>query len=82
MVAREEGFGYDIGVGPVLIVKTGTTVPGVLERRGDYEQWFTAGMGLSDRQVSLCRVDQDEEQGQLPDPSGLGVTHREIGVIA
>ena len=69
MVARRERFGYDIGVGPVLIVKTGTTVPGVLERRGDYEQWFTAGMGLSDRQVSVCRVDQD---GELPSPTGLG----------
>jgi GMP synthase (glutamine-hydrolysing) len=56
-------------VGPVLIVKTGTTVPAVLQRRGDYEQWFTAGMGLPDRQVSVCRVDQGEA---LPDPSQLG----------
>jgi len=56
-------------VGPVLIVKTGTTVPAVRERRGDYEQWFAAGMGLSDRQVRVCRV----EEGQaLPDPAELG----------
>lgn len=56
-------------VGPVLIVKTGTTVPAVRERRGDYEQWFAAGMGLSDRQVSVCRVD---EGAALPDPADLG----------
>ncbi len=53
-------------MGPVLIVKTGTTVPAVRERRGDYEHWFAAGMGLSDRQVTVCRVD---EGGSLPDPT-------------
>jgi GMP synthase (glutamine-hydrolysing) len=68
-VARQGGFGYHSVVGPVLIVKTGSTLPAVRERRGDYEAWFTSGMGLSDRQVVVCRVAEGDE---LPDPAGLG----------
>ena len=59
---------------PVLIVKAGTTVPGVLSRRRDCEVWITAGMGLAHSQVKVCSVYLDEA---LPDPrdfSGVVVT--------
>ncbi len=49
----------------VLIVKTGTTVPGVLRRRQDFESWIAAGMGLPDTYVRVCRVFEGEA---LPDP--------------
>lgn len=32
------------GVGPVLIVKTGEALPGLRERRGDYEDWLAEGL--------------------------------------
>jgi GMP synthase (glutamine-hydrolysing) len=32
----------------VLIVKTGTTVPSVVKRRGDFEHWIAAGLGIGD----------------------------------
>lgn len=52
---------------PVLIVKAGTTVPGVLSRRRDFEVWITAGLGLAHSQVNVCSVYLDES---LPDPRG------------
>lgn len=52
----------------VLIVKAGTTVPGVLERRRDFEVWITAGMGLAPAQVRVCAVYLEET---LPDPRGI-----------
>jgi len=43
-------------VAPVLIVKTGTTVPDVARRRRDFESWIASAMGLSDAQVQTRRV--------------------------
>lgn len=49
---------------PVLIVKTGTAAPSAL-RRGDFEQWITAGLGLEPTAVEVRRVDQG---ASLPSP--------------
>ncbi|MGD8863291.1 MAG: glutamine amidotransferase [Myxococcales bacterium] len=49
----------------LLIVKTGTTVPNVAPRRGDFESWFAAGMGLPLAQARVVRVDLGEA---LPAP--------------
>jgi GMP synthase (glutamine-hydrolysing) len=71
-------------VAAVLIVKAGTTVPGVLARRQDFETWIAAGMGLALSDVVVCRVYMGDP---LPDPldlagvvvtgSGAMVTDRE-----
>ena len=53
----------------VLIVKTGTTVPSVAQRRKDFESWITTAMGLAERQVEVRRVYQDEP---LPAPGDVG----------
>jgi GMP synthase (glutamine-hydrolysing) len=55
---------YAIVVAPVLIVKTGTTVPDVARRRRDFESWISASMGLQDAQVQTSRV---YEGDALPD---------------
>ena len=55
-------------VSDVLIVKTGTTVPGVLRRRQDFEHWIAAGMGLPDSRVRVCRVFEGEA---LPEPRAV-----------
>jgi GMP synthase (glutamine-hydrolysing) len=57
-----------------LIVKTGGTLPAVRERRGDYEDWIAAGMGLASDAVDVVVVHEGEH---LPDPvapSGVVVT--------
>src|SRR5687768_1034234 len=56
--------GRQLCVAPVLIVKTGTTVPDVARRRRDFESWISAAMGLGDADVQVSRVYQDEP---LPD---------------
>jgi GMP synthase (glutamine-hydrolysing) len=53
---------------PVLIVKTGTTVPGVVARRRDFETWITAGLGLSAQAVRVCAVYLGDA---LPEPSAF-----------
>ena len=52
-------------MGPVLIVKTGTTVPAVRARRADFESWISSAMGLSPRQTTVCSVYEGEA---LPSP--------------
>jgi GMP synthase (glutamine-hydrolysing) len=53
-------------VDPVLIVKTGTTVPNVVTRRQDFETWIARGMQLPPDAVAVRRVYMDEA---LPAPS-------------
>ncbi len=57
-----------------LIVKTGSTLPALRERRGDYEDWIAEGMGLARDAVDVVSVHEGEP---LPDPasvSGVVVT--------
>ncbi len=49
-----------------LIVKTGSTLPGLRERRGDYEDWIAEGMGLARDAVDVVSVHEGEP---LPDPA-------------
>ncbi len=48
---------------PVLIIKTGSALPHLVRDRGDYEDWIASGMGARD--ISVCRLSDDEE---LPSP--------------
>jgi GMP synthase (glutamine-hydrolysing) len=52
-------------VRPLIVVKTGTTLPGLRERRGDYEDWIVAGLGIPWEQVQVVAV---HEGAALPDP--------------
>jgi GMP synthase (glutamine-hydrolysing) len=50
----------------VLVVKTGSTLPGILEARGDFDDWIVAAMGLTRDVVEVV----DAHRGApLPDPS-------------
>jgi GMP synthase (glutamine-hydrolysing) len=58
----------------VLIVKTGSTLPAIRSRRGDFEAWIARGMGLAPDAVEVVAV---AEGGALPDPgapAGVVVT--------
>jgi GMP synthase (glutamine-hydrolysing) len=57
-----------------LIVKTGGTLPELRARRGDYEEWIAAGMGLAREEVDVVVVAEGEP---LPTPettAGVVVT--------
>jgi GMP synthase (glutamine-hydrolysing) len=61
-------------MGSVVIVKAGVTVPSVAERRGDFEDWISAGLGLAPSRIRVVRVFEGEA---LPDPgscAGIVVT--------
>lgn len=45
---------------PILILKTGDTLPAIRARRGDFDDWMRCGMRLARDQVSVCEVHRDE----------------------
>jgi GMP synthase (glutamine-hydrolysing) len=58
----------------VLILKTGDTLAPIRARRGDFEDWIAAGMGLARAQVDVVDA---RRGGPLPDPAasaGIVVT--------
>jgi GMP synthase (glutamine-hydrolysing) len=69
---------------PLLIVKSGRTLPELARRRGDYEDWIAAGMGLAASRIRIAHVYQD---ALLPEPEAIAgvvvtgssamVSHRE-----
>jgi GMP synthase (glutamine-hydrolysing) len=58
----------------VLIVKTGGTMPEVRARRGDYEAWIAAGMGLSPADVDVAEVADGAPLPAADAPAGVVVT--------
>lgn len=66
----------------IALIKAGTTIEQIRDQDGDYEDWFSEGLGLS----GLLQIDVYRHQ-QLPDPDHLGgiivtgspsmVSHRE-----
>jgi len=69
---------------PLLIVKSGRTLPELARRRGDYEDWISAGMRLGPAQIRIAHAYQD---APLPGPDAFAgvvvtgssamVSHRE-----
>jgi GMP synthase (glutamine-hydrolysing) len=58
---------------PVLIVKTGTTVLAA-RRRGDFEQWIGAGMGVEPGSLVVRRVNRGEPLPRPDEVAGVVVT--------
>lgn len=52
---------------PLVILKTGSTLPRLAATRGDYEDWIAEGMGA--HEVEVCRV---AEGDPLPRPDAIG----------
>jgi GMP synthase (glutamine-hydrolysing) len=61
-------------VAKVLIVKTGTTLPSVAQRRKDYETWIAGGMGVAPADVSVASVYKDEPLPAPDAPHAVVVT--------
>jgi len=49
--------------GKILIIKTGSTLPALKSRKGDFEDWIVAGMGVSAGRVTVVDV---TAEGALP----------------
>lgn len=55
-------------VRPLLIVKTGATLPELACRLGDFEDWISETLGPGSAPIRVCRVD---EEGALPPPDAV-----------
>jgi GMP synthase (glutamine-hydrolysing) len=59
---------------PLVIVKTGSTVPAVAQRRGDFECWITAGLGVASSRVRVVCVAHGEALPEFNEVAGAVVT--------
>lgn len=59
---------------PLLIVKTGASLPGLVSRLGDFEDWILEGMGPGRVPVAVCRVDAGEPLPAAEAVAGVVVT--------
>ena len=53
---------------PILIMKTGSSLPGLVTRRGDFEDWIINGSGQPRERFVVINVENGEA---LPDPAGI-----------
>jgi len=58
----------------ILLVKTGTTVPNVAARRGDFEQWFAKGLGVAEDELHVVSVYRGEALPDARNYAGVVVT--------
>jgi GMP synthase (glutamine-hydrolysing) len=59
---------------PLLIVKTGSTLPSVAKRRGDFEDWIRDGTGFAPSEVRVVAVREGERLPGVSTLSGVIVT--------
>jgi len=60
--------------GKILIIKTGNTIPSLLEQHEDFEDWFIDGSGLDSSHFLCCAVDRGEALPAIEDIVGAIVT--------
>lgn len=56
------------------MIKTGTTLDGLRERRGDYEDWIFAGLGVPARSARIVAVFEGEPLPAPESPAAVVVT--------
>ncbi|MGO9310239.1 MAG: glutamine amidotransferase [Spirochaetia bacterium] len=59
---------------PILILKMGSTLPSLKSRKGDFEDWIIAGMGVGRRNVRAVDVSGGEQLPALNGHAGIVVT--------
>ncbi len=58
----------------ILIIKTGNTIPSLLEEDEDFEDWFVRGSGLDSIRFICCAVDKGETLPPIDDVVAAIVT--------
>jgi GMP synthase (glutamine-hydrolysing) len=61
-------------VSDVLVLKTGTTLDPLRARRGDYEDWIVAGLGISAQAARVVAVFEGESLPAPDSPAAVVVT--------
>lgn len=56
----------------IALIKTGSTIPGMKQKFGDFEDWFSAGLGVSS--VNTVEVYEQQDLPEISDLSGIVVT--------
>jgi GMP synthase (glutamine-hydrolysing) len=58
----------------ILVMKTGSTLPPILEHHGDFESWIAFGMGVAVGDLDVCSVHEGEALPPADAPAGVVVT--------
>jgi len=58
----------------IVIIKTGSTLPGLKAKRGDFEDWIREGMGLSPEHVIVVDVASGEDLPPAGSCAGITIT--------
>ncbi len=61
-------------MGSILVLKMGSTLPSLKSRRGDFEHWIIAGIGLSPAEVVVINVPAGEALPPANGHAGIIVT--------
>jgi GMP synthase (glutamine-hydrolysing) len=56
------------------VIKTGSTLPGIRERWGDFEAWIARGMGLTSDRIAVVDVTAGAALPPAGEPAGVVVT--------
>jgi GMP synthase (glutamine-hydrolysing) len=59
---------------PILILKTGETIPSIAEKFGEFDAWITKGIGMPAIQFQTVSVFQGEPLPPLDNISGIVIT--------
>jgi len=59
---------------PLVIVKTGSTIPAVAQRRGDFEHWITAGMDIASSRIRVVDVAHGQSLPKVTAVGGAVIT--------
>jgi GMP synthase (glutamine-hydrolysing) len=58
----------------VLIVKMGTTLPLLAKRRGDFDDWIKASLGLDPNRIRVVKTYEGEDLSDPQQLSGIVIT--------
>jgi GMP synthase (glutamine-hydrolysing) len=58
----------------ILVIKTGSTLPSLLDRQGDFEDWVIAGLGVPRDQVQVANVQAGDVLPEPDDVAGVVIT--------
>jgi GMP synthase (glutamine-hydrolysing) len=61
-------------MGPILVLKMGSTLPALKARKGDFEDWIIAGLGVLRERVSVVDVPRKEPLPALNGHAGIVIT--------
>jgi GMP synthase (glutamine-hydrolysing) len=61
-------------VASLLVIKTGSALPGLVSRRKDFDTWIATGTGISAKDLQVVSVFQDEPLPNVRDVQGVIVS--------